>query len=148
MQARLLGARDMEGGITVAAVALDTRTNAFLLANVTAEAPSRRGDCLDRVDGLQKHCVGESDLGYPESAHNVRPLVAIGLLEGAALVWTQDTINGPTGTLQTPAAQPLTLRNVRDTVTVLVHCQIAHVTKEDDVRVLAFAVHAYATDLP
>lgn len=62
VEARLLRARDVEGGVAVGFVALDAGAGAPLLADVAGELPARGGNVLYAVDGLQEDGVGEADL--------------------------------------------------------------------------------------
>lgn len=62
VEARLLRARDVEGGVAVGFVALDAGAGAPLLADVAGELPASGGNVLDAVDGLQEDGVGEADL--------------------------------------------------------------------------------------
>lgn len=62
VEARLLGAGDVEGGVAVGLVALDAGARAPLLADVAGELPAGGRDVLDAVDRLQEDGVGEADL--------------------------------------------------------------------------------------
>lgn len=62
VEASLLRARDVEGGVAVGFVALDAGAGAPLLADVAGELPAGGGNVLDAVDGLQEDSVSEADL--------------------------------------------------------------------------------------
>jgi len=62
VEARLLGAGDVEGGVAVGLVTLDAGAGAALLADVAGELPAGGRNVLDAVDRLQEHRVGEADL--------------------------------------------------------------------------------------
>ena len=145
MQTGLLGAGHVERHVAVGLGALDAGP-APPPAHVARELPPGLGDLPDPVDGLQEDRVGKLDLRYPEGARHVRPLPLHRLLEGAALVGTEEAVHRPGRGLQAPPAQPLALRYVRDAVALLVDGQVAHVAEEDGVGVVALAVVAYAAD--
>jgi hypothetical protein len=100
-------------------VALNAGTDTFLLANVAGELPPGRWNGLYRVNRLQEDSVGKSDFRYPQGTYNVCPSASVGLLKGAALIGTQDAFYRSGRALQAAPTQPLALRYVRDTVTIL-----------------------------
>jgi hypothetical protein len=88
--------------------------------------------------------VGKVNLGDPYGADDVGPLALVGLLECAVLVRTQDAVDRRRGRLYALAAQPLALGYVGHAVALLMHRQVAHVTKENQIAVHALAVQANA----
>ena len=72
---------------------LDAGSHSSLFAHSAGQFPARRGNVPDAVDGLQEDCVGEPDLGDPETTDHVRPATIISLLEGTASVGTQATLH-------------------------------------------------------
>ena len=79
---------------------LDAGSHSSLFAHSAGQFPARRGNVPDAVDGLQEDCVGEPDLGDPETTDHVRPATIIGLFEGTASVGTQATLHRPTRRLE------------------------------------------------
>lgn len=104
----------MKCGIATVALALNTRTDALLLANIACEAPSGGRNGFDRIDWLEKNGVGKEHLGYPQRTHHVSPLIFVRLLECTASIRTQYAVDWTTWALQTTATKPLTLGNVRN----------------------------------
>ena len=70
------------------------------------------------------------------------PTIIIGLFEGTASIWTESAVDCTRRRLETSPAKPLAFRDVRYTVTLLVDGEVAHVTEENHIAVLAFAIHA------
>jgi len=62
------------------------------------------------------------------------------LLKGAAFVGTQDAGHGPIWRHGAFPAQPLTFRNVRNAVAVLVHRKVASITEHDRIQVLTLTI--------
>lgn len=137
----------MKRRVAVLLVALDARAHAASTTNETHELPASAIDVLDADDGLEEYGVGEMHLGYPDGAHDMHPLAAIGLLVRARLVIrTQYALNGRRWRLYAATTQPLALGYVRHAVAFLVHCQVAHVAEQYHVRVETLAVETYAAE--
>lgn len=142
----LLSTGNVEGCVAVRFVTLYAGPRTSLLADVTGQLPTGGWDVFYAVYGLQEDRVRKTDLGDPEGAHHVGPTAIVCLFEGAAFVWTQGTVHGPGRRLQAAAAQPLAFWDIRDPIAFLVHSQVTHVTKKDDVAILTFPIIANATD--
>ena len=74
------------------------------------------------------------------------PSAIIGHFEGAVLVGAENAGNCHARRQRAPLAQPLTFRYVRHTVAILMHGNVAQVTEQDLIGVLALAVVANAAD--
>lgn len=105
--------------VAIGLMTLNAGANTLLLANVAGEFPPGWRDGLDRVDRFQEHRVGKSHFGNPQRTDDVCPSASVRLLEGTALVRTQNALDRPGRALQTATTQPLTLGYVRDAVAVL-----------------------------
>ena len=135
----------MKRRIAVLLVALYARAFVLLAANVARELPARLVYVLEADHGLQKDCVGKVHLRYPDGADYVRPCASVCLLERAVTVRTQLALDRVTRRQNASATQPLAFGYVGHAVALLMHGQVAHVTKENGVAVQAFAVEANAT---
>lgn len=76
-----LGTSDMKRPVAVRFVALNRRPPAFLFAQVTGELPSRRGNVLHSLHGLQEHSVGKAHFRDPYGTDDMGPASVTGLLE-------------------------------------------------------------------
>jgi hypothetical protein len=135
----------MKGRVTVLLVALNTRAYVAFTTNVTLETPASFVDVFNTNDGLKEDSVSEVNLRYPNGANHVCPLALIGLLERAVFVRTQDTADGRRWRLYAFTTQPLTLGYIWHSVAFLMHGQITHVTKQNQVTVHAFTVQTNTT---
>jgi hypothetical protein len=88
------------------------------------------------------YSVSKADFRNPNGANDVCPSTIVSLLESPSFVRTKDTVDGSRRTLEASSTQPLPLWNVRNSIALLMYCQITHIAKEDRIAILALSIHA------
>ena len=86
----MLGTGDVESCVAIWLVALYRGTAILFLTNVTLQTPARFGHIAESVDRLEENGILEADLGDPQRAYNVAPLVVNSLLEGTKQIWAKN----------------------------------------------------------
>ena len=119
IESRLLGAGDVESGVTIVPMTLNAGADVGLFTNIALESPTSRRNVFHRIDGFEKDGVGEPDFRNPQGAHDVRPRGVVRLFKRAAFVGTKHALDGAGRRLKATSTQPLTLGNIRNTITVL-----------------------------
>ena len=90
VESGVLGTGDVESCVAIWLVALYRGTAVLFLTNVTLQTPARFGHIAESVDRLEENGILEADLGDPQRAYNVAPLVVNSLLEGTKQIWAKN----------------------------------------------------------
>lgn len=136
-------------------MALNTRTSALLLAYNASQSVARHWHICQTVNWLQKDRIREENLWrrrvktkrrqvnlwHPNRAHYMCPSAVDGLLESAvARIRTELALDGRRRRQHTSPTQPRSSRNIRYTVALLMHGNVAHIAEDNRVAVLTLRI--------
>lgn len=113
-----------------------------MLAEIALQFPSCLGNSIYAIDRFHVHWIAHPSLRDPHGTEEMGPFAVSSLLERTALIGAKQTADSSIWGDGAFATEPLSLGDVGYAVAVLVNREVAAVTEDDCVGVLAFAIIA------